>query len=210
MIHEFLDAVIPRLKGALSIKTRLGWQTTADIERLIPVLNQYPLAELIVHPRTGVQRYGGEPDHGAFERCVKQVAHPVVYNGDIRTLENYKILAGRFDGVNRWMIGRGAIADPFLPMAIKTGKDDIDDRPAGIKRFHHALYERYSDILDGPSHVLNKLKGIWRYFSVPYADHKKELKKINKAHHPEQYLELVNRFFDARASDEKVSRHGPV
>ena len=69
----------------------------------------------------------------------------------------------------------------------------------GLKRFHQALFERYAVVLDGPGHVLNKMKGLWRYFSVPFTDCKKEMKKIKKTNLPGQYLDLVNEFFDTRA-----------
>ncbi len=80
-IHAFLDSVIPGIRGTLSIKIRLGWRSTDDIFRLVPVLNQYPLEELIIHPRTGIQRYDGEIDLEAFGRCVSTINHPIVYNG---------------------------------------------------------------------------------------------------------------------------------
>ena len=41
-VRDFLDNAIPNLKGDLSIKTRLGWYSTDDIFRLIPILNAYP------------------------------------------------------------------------------------------------------------------------------------------------------------------------
>jgi len=199
MIGEFLDQVIPRIKGRLSIKTRLGYRTVDDIFRLIPVLNQYPLAELIIHPRIGLQRYEGKIDIEAFGQCLAMVDHPVVYNGDIRTPAVFNKLSRRFDNVSRWMIGRWCLADPFLPLVIKTGKDDIEDKIRKMKQFHEALFEAYSVVLDGPSHLLNKMKGLWRYFSLPFADCGKTIKKIKKSRHPDQYLKLVNLFFETEA-----------
>jgi len=199
MIQAFLDNVIPAIKGTLSIKTRLGWQRAADIFRLMPVLNQYPLEELIIHPRTGVQRYDGEVDLEAFGRCLATLNHPVVYNGDIRTPEDFKNLSRRFDDVSRWMIGRWCLANPFLPLVIKTGADDIRDKIQKMQQFHEALFEAYRMVLDGPSHLLNKMKGLWRYFSLPFADCKKSMKKIKKARRPDQYLDLVNLFFETEA-----------
>jgi tRNA-dihydrouridine synthase B len=195
-IHEFLEYAIPRLKGYLSIKLRLGWQTHEDIFRLIPVLNQFPVKELIIHPRTGIQRYHGKPDLDALDQCLGQVHHPVVYNGDIRTLGDFRRLSLRFGNLDRWMIGRGAIADPFLPMTIKAGKNDVRDRAYLMKRFHDTLVDRYMVILDGPGHVLNKMKGLWQYFSLFFPDCGTALKKIKKSRTPEQYRERVEMLFD--------------
>jgi len=199
MIRGFLDDVIRGLKGRLSIKLRLGWSSLDDIFRLIPVLNQYPLDELIIHPRTGVQRYDGDIDLEAFEQCLAAIQLPVVYNGDIRTPEAFKTLAWRFDGVNRWMIGRWFLANPFLPRIIKAGRDDIRDKITLMKRFHEALFWAYSGALDGPHRVMNKMKGLWRYLGLLFKDCDASILRIKKTTHPAQYLEQANLFFEKEA-----------
>ncbi len=200
MIHRFLDQVMPGMRATLSIKVRLGWRCTDDIFRLMPILNQYPLEELIIHPRTGIQRYDGETDVEAFGQCISTSRHPVVYNGDIRTPEDYERLAQRFQGVDRWMIGRWCMANPFLPIMIKSEGDRIPDKLEKTRQFHEALFHAYCDILDGPSHVLNKMKGYWRYFSLPFQSCRKTMKEIKKSRRPDQYLDLVNRFFETEAA----------
>jgi len=198
-IRTFLDRVIPEIRGSLSIKMRLGWKENADIFRLLPVIDQYPLSEIIIHPRTGLQRYEGPVDLDAFEDCLAVIRHPVVYNGDIRTVGDFRRLSRRFDRVHAWMIGRWCLADPFLPGRITTGVDNIPDKIYRMQRFHEALFEAYNRVLYGPSHVLNKMKGLWRYFSLPFEDCKKTMKKIKKTRRPDQYLERVNLFFETEA-----------
>jgi len=198
-IRTFLDKVIPEISGSLSIKVRLGWKENADIFRLLPVIDQYPLSEIIIHPRTGLQRYEGPVDLDAFEDCLAVIRHPVVYNGDIRTVGDFRRLSQRFDRVHAWMIGRWCLADPFLPSRITTGVDNIQDKIYRMQRFHEALFEAYNSVLYGPSHVLNKMKGLWRYFSLPFEDCKKTMKKIKKTRRPDQYLEQVNLFFETEA-----------
>ncbi len=195
-IQAFLDTVIPGIQGKLSIKIRLGWRSNDDIFRLIPILNQYPLEEVIIHPRTGIQRYGGEIDYDAFGRCLTLMNHKVVYNGDIKTPETFKALSLEFDSVSGWMIGRWCVANPFLPGIIKAGEDNIQDKIPKMKQFHEALFDKYSSILDGPSHLLNKMKGFWQYFSLSFKENKKAIKKIKKSRYPDQYLEQANLFFD--------------
>lgn len=199
MIVSFLDTVLPALKGRLSIKIRLGWCSKDDIFNLIPIFNQYPLENIIVHPRTGEQRYDGEVDHEAFSRCLAQIRHEVIYNGDIKTPEIFKALSLRFDTVSGWMIGRWCLSNPFLPGIIKMGRDDIRDKIPRMQCFHDALFEEYERILDGPSHLLNKMKGFWKYFSHSFRDCTKTMKKINKSTHPDHYLDKVNRFFERDA-----------
>jgi len=211
LIRAFLEDVSSNIKGRLSIKLRLGWTSPDDIFRLLPVLNQYPLETLIIHPRTGIQRYEGEIDLNAFEQCLSILKHPVVYNGDIRGYSDFKKLSQRFKSVDQWMIGRGCLADPFLPSVIKTGETKIPDRLQPMKQFHDALFEAYGRVLHGPSHLLNRMKGIWRYLSFSLKDCEKLTKKINKSQSPGQYLDLVNLFFetDTGSAKEKESINHP-
>ena len=197
-IQAFLDRVIPEINGSLSIKMRLGWKENTDIFRLLPVIDPYPLSQIIIHPRTGLQRYDGPVDLDAFEDCLAVTGHTVVYNGDIRTVDDFRRLYQRFDRVHAWMIGRWCIADPFLPGRITTGAD-IPDKIYRMQQFHDTLFEAYNRVLDGPSHVMNKMKGLWRYFSLPFEDCKKSMKNITKSRLPEQYLERVNLFFETKA-----------
>ncbi len=199
MIREFLESAIPALKGSLSIKIRLGWHDSEDIFRLIPILNAYPVKELIIHPRTGIQGYDGNVDLDAFENCLSRITHPVVYNGDIRTVDDFERLSRRFPTVRRWMIGRGCITDPFLPRAINAPEELLPDKIERLKAFHNDLFDGYSDLLDGPSHVMNKMKGFWRYLSLLFVDCRKATKKIMKSHRPDLYLKQVNLFFETEA-----------
>lgn len=194
-ILEFLDTVIPAINGQMSIKTRLGRKDADDIFRLLPALNAYPIEEIIIHPRTGLQMYTGIPDTDAFGACLELTHHPVVYNGDIRTMDDFKKLSDRFHTIDRWMIGRGALADPFLPGVIKDKKLKVDNKTDKLKSFHDALFEQYSSILSGPTHILDRMKGLWQYFSQPFSDAKKAMKKIKKARTLDQYQTVVADFF---------------
>ena len=82
-IERFLDRVLASMPHKLSIKMRLGRHREDEIFQLLPILNRYPLKEVIIHPRTGVQMYNGVPNLDVFEKCLTLCRHPVIYNGDI-------------------------------------------------------------------------------------------------------------------------------
>lgn len=67
----------------LSVKTRLGTDSTAEAESLVQVYNRYPISELIVHPRCQADLYRGVPDREAFFLVLRESVNPVVYNGDL-------------------------------------------------------------------------------------------------------------------------------
>lgn len=195
-IDRILDQVLSETTVRLSIKTRIGRFDVEEMEALLPVFNRYPLAELIIHPRTGIQMYAGEPDLATFANCLESSKNPVVYNGDINTVADFRTLADRYASVDRWMLGRGALADPFLPGAIKGLDIPHADKLDSIRRFHDRLFSAYSEILSGPSHLGDKMKGFWLYLSRSFEDGRKILKKIQKARKTDHYADVVKRFFD--------------
>ena len=118
-VRSILEQVVPRLRGTLSVKMRLGLRSPEEIFALIPVLNDFPLASVTIHPRTGKQQYGGQVDLDTFGRVLPQLRHRVVYNGDIHSLADYRRIQSRFPQIEDFMIGRGVLYDPQLPVAVR-------------------------------------------------------------------------------------------
>lgn len=199
-IDAFLDKALPDLQPKLSIKLRLGFRDADDIFSLLPVFNRYPLAELIIHPRTGAQMYMGEVDLDRFGECLAQSAHKVVYNGDIDSAEKMAALAARFGSVAGWMIGRGLLGNPFLAEDIRGGaKKTRAEKLSLMQAFHDHVFEEYARILCGPAHLQNKMKEFWTYSAAFFEQSEKARKRINKTHTPDDYREAVRRLFDEAA-----------
>jgi len=199
IVESFLEKTLPSIPNKLSIKTRLGYNQADEIFPLLEIFNQYPLTEIIIHPRTGKQMFEGNTDPHAFGKCLFLSEHPLVYNGDIKDSHTFMVLSHRFKDTDRWMIGRGTIANPFLPAIIKSGSDTFSNKIDKIKLFHDELFDQYRQILSGPSHIVERMKGFWFYFSQSFKDSKKILKQIHKTKKDDQYLEVVDRFFDEDA-----------
>jgi len=198
-IEAFLEATLPAIPNRLSIKARLGRKKTDDILPLLAIFNRYPLDEVIIHPRTGQQMYDGEPNLDMFEKCLDVSAHSLVYNGDINDLATFKLYSQRFKTVDRWMIGRGALINPFLPAAIKNGQDDVADKVKAFRAFYDDLFAQYRRDFSGPGHLLDRMKGFWTYFSQAFKDGRNIKKKIHRTRKLDRYLEIVERFFEEEA-----------
>lgn len=194
-IDAFLDKAMGAIAVQVSIKLRLGRHHPQEILSLLPVFNRYPLQSLIIHPRTGVQMYTGRPDLDLFERCLGQCRHPVIYNGDITDLVGFQALRRRFPGVAGWMIGRGVLANPFLPAQIKGLDLAGTDRVARFQQFHDALHDRFACVRQGPTQLLDTMKGYWTYFAGGFQHGEKLLKRVRKVRRIEQYRELVADFW---------------
>ena len=185
-IGEVLDAAcaIPGIE--ISVKLRLGRSDPHDIIRLMPVLNDHPLKKVIIHPRVGTQMYRGETNLDIFAAAAGLCRHTLVYNGDIFSRAACEKLKARFPGIDEWMIGRGAIANPFLPEEIMTGAV-AGDRKARLRAFHDDLYSSYRDVLCGPAHLLDKMKEMWGYLGASFPGKTKALERIAHAKSLESY-----------------------
>jgi tRNA-dihydrouridine synthase len=198
-VDEFLDKVMRALPGRLSIKMRLGRYAAGEIFRLLPVLDRYPLAMLIIHPRTGKQMYEGLPDLAAFEACLEASRHRLVYNGDIASLEGFRALSARFPRIDAWMIGRGALSDPFLPADIKCGRARAGGRLEAFRAFYEELFAGYRERLSGPGHLLGRMKGFWKYFSGAFENGAAIEKRVHRISKLPHYVDAVDRFLSREA-----------
>ena len=113
-VAKLLEGIFAETKLKISIKTRLGQECPTEFEPLIPVFNAFPLEELIIHPRIGKQQYKGKVDLEAFARYAPLINHPVCYNGDILTVADIEEVQALVPQIDRFMIGRGILQNPFL------------------------------------------------------------------------------------------------
>jgi len=194
LIDRFLDEACAGTVIPISVKVRLGYDDRTELRSLAPVLNRHPLAGVIVHPRIGTQLYAGEVDLDAFGEAAELLIHRVVYNGDIRDLAGFEMLQGRFPRIRDWMIGRGAIMDPFLPARIKGIGIPSDTKPA-LKAFHDELYSSYAEYLHGPRHLLDKMKEIWGYLAASFPQEQKAVRELIKAKTAEAYRRAASELF---------------
>ncbi|OQX17936.1 MAG: tRNA-dihydrouridine synthase [Desulfobulbaceae bacterium A2] len=190
-ICALLDTICPAIPQSLSIKTRLGYASPDELATLLPRLDDYPLEEIIIHPRLGKQMYQGAADPDAFARCLPLTRHRLVYNGDITSAAQLAALRRRFPTINGWMIGRGLLAHPFLALECRGVVVDAAERLQRIAAFHDELYARYHERLSGPSHLLGRMKQLWFYLIHSFPAQERCWKKIKKAMNEQQYAQAV-------------------
>lgn len=66
LLRRFFDAVFAACPLPVSVKTRLGKATAETFPALLELYNDYPICELIVHPRVQADQYHGHPDLDMF------------------------------------------------------------------------------------------------------------------------------------------------
>ena len=196
-IDEILNRLSAESDIRVSVKMRLGYESPREIFRVLPVLEKYELASIAIHPRIGKQLYRGDVDLDTFEECVGQCSHPISYNGDITSVGRFREMKARFPGISHWMIGRGLIADPFLPGMIKADNPIYpENRYEIFNAFHDTLFSSYEEALSGPKHILMKMYSFWEYFIQSFPSSEKCLKKIKKAQSLAAYREAVKQIIN--------------
>ena len=137
-LNRFLEEIYRGAEVKISIKTRLGKDSPEEFDALLDIYNQYPLEELIIHPRTREEFYRGKPNLEMFQLGLEKSRCPVCYNGNIFQKADYENLCRRFPEVTSVMIGRGIIANPAL-LDIIIGERETVDKLL-LREFHDRIY----------------------------------------------------------------------
>ncbi len=196
LVAKIAQGTAGNFKTDFSIKCRLGYYGSNEIDELIPIFEQMQLSELIVHARLGTQMYGGKPDHEKFANIVSNYTGSIVYNGDIFNLTDYTLLGTRFPQVSKWMLGRGILADPFLAADIKAiALNDYSIRKDIVYRFIMQLYlTRRKAKADNPA-VIGRMKELWSYLSLSFSEPTLAWRLIRRSTDFEKYEEAVAQVF---------------
>ena len=217
-IDALLGRVFEQIDLRFSIKCRLGYFDPDEIYPVINVLNQYPLSELIIHPRIGKQLYKGEADVKRFAELIPLIKAPLVYNGDIVSVDSFDRIRHEVQPVNEFMLGRGLLANPFLAEEIvQVGllrsflpRNDVPDlviareeRPkqsnlTRTDRLQHYVVDLYEDRLrhaGGSPKVLGRMKELWSYLMYSFDEPQDIWRKIKKINALQEYEDAVETVF---------------
>ena len=202
-IEAMLNAVFERIDLNFSIKCRLGYFNPDEIVPVIDIFNQYPLSELIIHPRIGKQLYKGEADVKRFAELIPMIKAPLVYNGDIVSVDSFERIRKQVQPVNEFMLGRGLLANPFLAEEIKkNGEFNEFSEPVRQKkdRLHAYVMDLYEDRLrhaGGSPKVLGRMKELWSYLMYSFDEPQDIWRKIKKINALKDYEEAVETVFQS-------------
>lgn len=171
-VKTILDKVIPHLSPKLSVKVRLGLKDSNEIFQIVPILNDYPLSSVTVHPRLGRQQYNGVPDLDTFARVLPLLHAPVIYNGDIVTPDDAHRILARFPSVCNLMVGRGVLYRPTLPLEIKGQIISDDERIQQSKHFIRQLLSSIGQSIPSEEGQIRKIKEYWclLWHSLPISE----------------------------------------
>ncbi len=208
-LDAFLEEIYEKCPLAISLKTRIGVEDMEDWDKLLEIYGKYSVEELIIHPRIQRDFYkhpirweGMESALARWERTGSDIS--ICYNGEIHSPAEYQALRQRFPQIQRVMLGRGVLKNPFLAEQLRRWEqrqqapEDTEQRQKMLWDFHWELLSGYREIMSGDQNTLFKMKELWTYFGESFPGKEKALKKIRKAGNMVQYEAAVREAFDCK------------
>jgi len=194
VLRVFLDEIFSKSTLPISVKTRIGFESAEEWPALAQIFQQYPISELIVHPRTRQEFYKGSV-HREILPTFCQFPFPVVYNGDLFFPEDLQMLQTHLPGANAVMLGRGLVANPALARQMHGGEAlRIDD----IVRFHDKLYRSY--LTNWPeSAVVGRMHQTMKFLCSCFENSHRYQKAILKSTTAADYENAVHALFESCA-----------
>ena len=169
----------------LTAKIRLGWDDTSrNYLEVSKIIEEEGASLITVHGRTKVQSYSGSADWNAIAEIKASRSIPIVGNGDVlRVIDIDKMKSHtRCDAV---MIGRGALANPFIFMRKDIESFTIQALVDSLMHYVKEMIEYYDEI-----HGIQKSRKIIKRILLNYGI---ELETIKHFMELENFSELEER-----------------
>ena len=184
------------IPGRFTVKTRIGFESSANFSELLSVLNQWKVDLVTVHGRTVKEGYRSDVHYDLIAEAVERLECPVLANGNVDSeLQARRVMSQT--AAKGLMIGRGAIRNPWVfrqireafsgkPVFVPEGRDVLDYihrlydavRPSGLNDFGQVRkMKRYMNFI-GPGiepsgkflHAIRRADSSTEFFRI-CADH---------------------------------------
>ena len=191
-VAALLKEMERRPEVRFSAKMRLGLEGKEEWRELSGILNSSCLKHLTVHPRLGKQMYKGEVDMDAFSEVYSSIHIPIIYNGDVTSMEQVSSLSERYPGLHGIMMGRGLLARPTMAKECLMGEEmPHEERMSILMQMHEDMLGYCTRKYKVDSQILLHIHSFWEYQESQLE--RKTWKKIMKACNLKNYLEAIRK-----------------
>jgi tRNA-dihydrouridine synthase len=195
-----VDAILGALRDALDIpftvKTRIGFDSPAVFDELLPIFARHSLDLLTVHGRTVHEMYRSGVHHDLIARAVEVMPCPVLANGNVYSAAQAQQVLDK-TGARGLMIGRGAIRNPWIfeqyrqfrtgePLFVPAGRD--------VLNYIRALYEETCHPTACESARVQHMKRFMNYLGVGVDPAGQFLHEIRRAKTRDDFFGVCQRF----------------
>ena len=149
-IHRLLKAMVENTSLPVTLKTRLGpHPQKTNIFEILDAAESAGARGIIVHARYTSQMHGGPTHLDLLKEVVARAKIPVTGNGSVTNAESAAAMAAT--GVSAIMIGRAALANPYIFSELKMRESKCECSPSPSRfdcfRVHLDYLLQFRDIL---------------------------------------------------------------
>ncbi|MEI6217474.1 MAG: tRNA-dihydrouridine synthase family protein [bacterium] len=191
-LAHVLRTVRKRWDGLLTVKIRLGRNTSAYEEMFAERMRLFEdcgVDAVTLHPRFLEDRHGRSARHDRFVWAAAMTRLPIIANGDILGAHTISRNAAAFAPLKGVMVGRMAIAKPWL-FAAWDQPVTVDLRETWLRMYEYIATDFTM------TEALKRIKFFTRYFARNYQFGHVFYTKVNSAHTLETLLERGCFFLD--------------
>ena len=153
-----IDSILGALRDAVSIKftvkTRVGFESPAEFDSLLPIFAKHSLDLLTVHARTVSQMYRLPVHYNLIRQAAETMNCPVCANGHVYSADQALDILKQTKA-RGLMIGRGVIRSPWLFNQIRqrlSGEQVVYPKGREVLAYIEALWESQASF-DAPEKV---------------------------------------------------------
>jgi tRNA-dihydrouridine synthase len=147
-----------------------------------------------MHPRIAKDQYSGDINHQKFAEFAKVCKHPLIYNGDVTTLDDINKISTVYPTLKGIMIGRGLLMNPALASEYKNGEIMSDkEKKDKSKQLIKNLFTQCEELMNGEEQSVAHVKAYFEYL-LPDIE-KRNRKKVLKANKAEKLRGAIAEFF---------------
>ena len=187
-LRQFFELVFEKLPSdmKLGVKTRLGVKDPAEFPAILEIYNEFPLSELIVHPRVQKEFYRGTVHLDAFALAADGAKMSLGYNGDLIDEADIDRIRERFPSVSHIMLGRGLLRDPMLAARylrrLRGEEMPCEEEEKRQRRaFHAALLDGYEKSFLYENATLCRMKEVWDYLGLAFPEQERAVRELKKS-----------------------------
>jgi len=199
-LAELLRALRQAITGSFSIKCRAGYSDPRQMFQLLSVYEDSGIDYLILHPRTVEQQYSGTADHDLTAEIANLTDVPIIANGDINSAAMGQRILNETK-VSGLMLGRGALADPWIFQRIRGElPSQIDETQRRLDLFELLtdLLPRYLIKFSGERQALMKIKDVLNFIPDDYLQ--RDIGKLKRTTTAARFSALLESKFLCRLS----------
>jgi tRNA-dihydrouridine synthase B len=198
-----IDSILSALRDAVSIKftvkTRVGFESPAEFDALLPIFAKHSIDLLTVHARTVTQMYRLPVHYDLICRAAEAMPCPVIANGHVYSADQaLEVLAQT--KTRGLMIGRGVIRSPWLFNQIRQRlRGEAATYPTGreVLDYITALWESQANF-DAPEKVqVERMKKFMNYLGEGVGTDGQFLHRIRRATTNEEFFGICREYLDS-------------